>query len=218
MTQIRNIRRFMDETQNCAAFSFQNKLQQILDGHTGTTKMGYHLRYYHLLGTVLFLGVWRVAFDARWLSSLPTCTGVPGNPTQSWSESSDSPSPRSRPRNVPTFLWGICSMESDSERERREVIRETYLSFYKDEDRHLHRICSLNDLLQGTVAFEDCQVAYAFFVGANPSGPSELLFPNESYPILAAPNRTLMEQDEHDIVYLNIRENMEDGKSPTWLK
>ena len=109
-------------------------------------------------------------------------------------------------------------MDSGSERERRKLIRDTYLSFYKNDDKHRHRICSLNDLLQGIVAFEDCQVAYAFFVGANPSGPSELLFPNDSFPILATRNGTLVSQDEDDIVYLNIRENMEDGKSPTWLK
>ena len=123
-----------------------------------------------------------------------------------------------RARFVPTFLWGIPSVDNDNERIRRETIRETYLSFYKDSKEFPDRVCSLNDILRNKVPFEDCQVAYAFFIGANPDGPTELLFPNKSYPMLANPPQSSKIRSEDDIVYLNIRENQEDGKMPTWFK
>ena len=126
------------------------------------------------------------------------------------------------PPHRPTFLWGIATADNDDGRYRRAILRETYLSFYKTDAKHPHRICSLNDVLLKTVTLEEdhCQVAYAFFIGGNPSGPSELLFPNTSYPIrtTAIPKTSTIRNDEHDVVYLNIRENQEDGKMPTWFK
>ena len=128
-------------------------------------------------------------------------------------------SARNRARNFPTFLWGIPTVDDDKERRRRQVIRETYLSFYKNDTQNPRRICSLNDLLREKISFEDCQVAYAFFMGANPRGPTQLLFPNKTFPILTnLPNTSNVRQEEDDIVYLNIVENQFEGKMPTWFK
>jgi hypothetical protein len=53
-------------------------------------------------------------------------------------------------------------------------------------------------------------------MGANPDGPTELLAPNSSFPMTTKPPKT--EKAVEDIVYLNIKENMNKGKSQTWLK
>ena len=118
------------------------------------------------------------------------------------------------------FLWGIMSHNLDPvEIERRQAIRETYLSYYKnssDPDER-YRICSLNDLLQGRLPHpEKCRMAYIFVLGGgNPNGPTMLLSFNESYPLTvpSPPNTT-----EDDLVFLNIQENGRYGKSPTWFK
>ena len=123
-----------------------------------------------------------------------------------------------KPRNFPTFLWGIPSVDTYDEMVRRQMLRQTYLSFYKHEGKTPNRICSLNDILQERVFLDACQIAYTFFIGANPRGPFELLFPDESFPITTNPPNRSRIRYEDDIVYLNIRENQEDGKMPTWFK
>ena len=121
-----------------------------------------------------------------------------------------------------TFLWGIPTINSEQERTRRKLIRETYLSFYDlEEQGHSNFICSLNDIFQKRVSLgHQCRIAYTFFMGANANGPTELLFPNKSFPILVSnPNMSsTIQEEEDDIVYLNIRENQFDGKMPTWFK
>jgi hypothetical protein len=66
------------------------------------------------------------------------------------------------------------------------------------------------------VALQDCQIVYTFFLGGNPDGPTELVNPNETFPMLVKDPPTTT--DEDDVIYLNIKENLEDGKSQTWLK
>jgi hypothetical protein len=119
--------------------------------------------------------------------------------------------PSSRPKYNPTFLWGISTTKEEVE--RRQTIRETYLSFYKN-SREPNRICSLSDVQKQKVPLEDCQLVYVFFVGGNPDGPTELVNPSSTFPITVE-NATIKEED---VVSLNIRENLEDGKSQTWFK
>jgi hypothetical protein len=128
------------------------------------------------------------------------------------------------------ILLGIFSMNTEGDFERRKVIRDTYLSYYKSpHHKHgaenltssfLNRICSLNDLQTGTLETpEDCQLVYTFVVGAANSSnhsdaPTQLL--DDSRPMLV--DRTLIPNSEDDVTYLNIRENMNEGKSLTWFK
>jgi hypothetical protein len=136
------------------------------------------------------------------------------------------------------FLWGIPTVAGDHR--RRQLVRETYLSFYT-QSATPHRICSLVDVLDGNVSLGAhegaCEITYVFFIGGNPTGPCELTKPNASYPILikrsdvtdypklvggsrgvgvGGINRML--PLEGDVISLNVRENLEDGKSQTWFK
>jgi hypothetical protein len=114
-------------------------------------------------------------------------------------------------RRRPTFLWGIWTTEAEVE--RRQAVREMYLSVYQETDEP-HCICSLSGIQNKKVALDDCQLADAFFLGANPIGLTELVHPNGSFPMTTErpANR------EEDDVYLNIRENIKDKKSQTWFK
>lgn len=82
---------------------------------------------------------------------------------------------------------------------------------------------------------DSCRLVYAFVVGANPTGPTNLVdySNNSSHPL------TLTEADvvdqfqfpdlfnsssivsgefvEKDMIFLNIKENMEEGKTPSWF-
>ena len=77
--------------------------------------------------------------------------------------------------------------------------------------------------------WKECQMAYTFVMGANPMGPKELVHVNESFPItVERPDRYILKHLDHevelppspssDIVFLNIHENMKEGKSQSWLK
>jgi hypothetical protein len=118
------------------------------------------------------------------------------------------------------MLMGIFTMDSPVETERRATLRSTFLSYYKHSSTP-NRICSLHELLSGSLPNHgaECQMAYAFVMGSNPNGPTELMDPNATFPMTLENQDDLTPlKDERDIVHLNIRENMEDGKSPTWFK
>jgi hypothetical protein len=140
---------------------------------------------------------------------------------------------------LPRILVGIFStMDDELERVRRQTIRETYLSYYKDHNddgdsnsdsnsnstnNNADRICSLQDLQTLKVKSpDDCRFIYTFVVGGNPNGPTELVKFNSSHPISIsaeeASNANSNSTKEDDIVYLNIKENMNLGKSQTWFK
>ena len=123
-----------------------------------------------------------------------------------------------------TFLFGIPTVANPKEAMRRQMIRETYLSFYKTFNKSSDRICKLTHILNGNTSLQDCQIAYAFFMGANKAGPPELLSPNATFPMtrdrpkLDPAKLYTIGKGEDDIIYLNIRENQFDGKMPTWFK
>jgi hypothetical protein len=117
--------------------------------------------------------------------------------------------------SLPKFLWGIPTVDNEKERSRRQAIRDTYLSYYKNK-KDANRICSLKDIQTKRISLQDCQLAYAFFMGGNPKGPTELLQPNSTFPMTV--DDSLIKNAEDDVVYLNIRENQFDGKMHTWFK
>ena len=111
----------------------------------------------------------------------------------------------------PTFLIGIFSTTGAKYSHRRQYIRDTILR--RDDE----RMCELGEFIRQTKENRGrrvCQVPYTFVIGAG--GEDRPTDHNDSAPLTldTDPNG----DSESDCTYLNIRENMEDGKSPTWLK
>jgi len=117
------------------------------------------------------------------------------------------------------ILMGIFTMDNEIEKARRAAVRATYLSYYKNSDKMPYRICSLQDLLRGSLPNDgiDCQMAYTFVIGSNPNGPTNLVDPTSTVPLTVQEIPESL-RDETDIVHLNVRENMEDGKTPSWFR
>jgi hypothetical protein len=127
----------------------------------------------------------------------------------------------------PRILLGIFTTKNDAkEIKRRTAIRETYLRSYLDSDKRTandtigsHRICSLANLLSSnhpehSQLLRECQIAYTFVAGGNPDGPTERVEFNISEPMILPTTS----HDEKDLVLLNIRENMKQGKSQSFFK
>lgn len=133
------------------------------------------------------------------------------------SSSSSSEEPYVLPEGIgsnTTFLMGIFSTRTDKEAKRRQLIRDTYLTHGRDS-----RVCYLSLYMQ--LPSEDrtkCNVVYTFVVGGrdDADAPTEHVDDNERLTLERA--KVVGVNDEEDVTYLNIRENMEDGKSDTWLK
>jgi len=66
----------------------------------------------------------------------------------------------------------------------------------------------------------ECQLIYAFVLGANPDAPPHLLDESRPYEVQRPIKSTIQADDinDPDTILLNIRENIEDGKSQTWFK
>lgn len=113
----------------------------------------------------------------------------------------------------PRFLFGIFSTLRHHDFSRRNVIRRTYLASDP------HRICSIKELPNKPY----CQIVYTFVVGANSSGvldlvessPSSLTVNITEHPVLDDYGEEVPLED--DVTYLNLQENMEYGKSPSWF-
>jgi hypothetical protein len=130
---------------------------------------------------------------------------------------------------LPPFrmLLGIFSVGNPKGIERRDLIRKTYLSFPTFLEQHnittiplRHaRICSLYDYWHKTITQpEQCQLLYTFVLG----GATDERAPVEYLTLEAGRNMTVdpstIPNAEPDTTYLNIRENMDFGKTNTWFK
>jgi hypothetical protein len=124
-----------------------------------------------------------------------------------------------RCRYGPRLLIGIMTVfEHQTEKQRRGTIRDTYLSYFRRSEKEIHRICALHELLDRSradhdVFLQECQLAYTFVAGGNPEGNTERLNYNASDPMILASISS-----EPDVVLLNIKENMNHGKSQTFFK
>ncbi len=111
------------------------------------------------------------------------------------------------------FLIGIFSSDIGKYANRRSYIRDTYLSL---ED---PRICKLGEYIKQTKENSNnvqCMIPYTFVVSAG--GKDRPTDHNDHEPLILDTDLNGNIDSEGDVTYLNIRENMEDGKSPTWFK
>lgn len=129
---------------------------------------------------------------------------------------------------ISRILLSIFTTDSQKDFARRNMIRKTYLSMYKtfegyglDEGQY-DRICALSDLMQdaSNPRMEQCRVVYTFVMGgidaSNTTAPTDLLENDDStVPYVLPPTDSTLEQD---VLRLNIRENMNEGKTTTWFK
>ena len=114
--------------------------------------------------------------------------------------------PISTTTKTTTIIHGIFSTISESETKRRKWIRDTYLS-NPDE-----RLCSLTDYMNKVKELKTidlkCEIAYTFVIsGGGDDRPMEHF--DDAPLTLSATEVEGADDSETDIMYLNIKENME---------
>lgn len=124
------------------------------------------------------------------------------------------------------LLLGIFSTDTPESAERRQMIRDTYLTVNRSDKLRDPRVCSLLEYEnKGMHKYENCIVLYVFVIGGIPvdydrSGniPTEHIFGAERDMTIdhSKELHTMMKED--DVVYLNIKENENSGKTSTFFK
>lgn len=118
-----------------------------------------------------------------------------------------------------SMLLGIFSMRGPKSKRRRELIRRSYLDI--DE-----RVCTLDEYkrqAKETPNQRTCQVPYTFVIGGG--GHDRPTDHNDNQPLIledmvdkSGSGFYEKQFEENDCTFLNIKENMEHGKSSTYLK
>ena len=130
---------------------------------------------------------------------LPTTTPLPGQ------------LPRHQGRLK--ILWGVLTADFYNDQAYRKRHRKLF-ELWDDP-----RVCSLPDFKAKSLEERDvCELIYTFVVGASPAETTELV--DDSRPMLATRPVQAKSPDfnDADVTLLNIQENMNTGKSQTWLK
>lgn len=117
-------------------------------------------------------------------------------------------------KETATVLIGIFTQEQNEEKHYRRQFRDVF--------RHHPYTCTLHELKAHREAprlENECKLVYAFVFGSNkePDAPTEIIGRETQIEITESPANLLNESKEGDLVLLNIRENMNQGKSFTWL-
>jgi hypothetical protein len=81
------------------------------------------------------------------------------------------------------------------------------------------RVCSLPEFKSKPVEERYvCQFIYTFVIGANPDTTPELVDDSRPFEVQKPITGVCNDLNEPDMTLLNIRENMNEGKSQTWMK
>lgn len=156
------------------------------------------------IGVYLILALYTVSITMLHIQHYFTPPAIPPPPRLIYRREKNS---SSKPT---TFLLGIFTVLQDVQ--RRKLIRQTMLMQRDLPDDSRGRVCSLQDYVKTNST--KCQVVYTFVIGGNPQATPE--WHAESYlPRTLDPDTML--KHEKDIVYLNIKENMNDGKTMSWF-
>jgi Galactosyltransferase len=110
-------------------------------------------------------------------------------------------------------LFGILTADFGNDQVYRKRHRDLF-KLWNDP-----RVCSLPDFKSRSVEDRyECELIWTFVIGANQSATPELV--DNSRPMVIPPPIKASGRDlnEPDVVLLNIRENMNEGKSQTWMK
>jgi len=127
--------------------------------------------------------------------------------------------------DTPRVLFGIWSVNTRIERKVRDQFRllfETFANRTSDHNGKADaRICNLGEFLEKPEYFPDCKVVYTFVIGAAKNqtrAPTEIVM-ETSRPLLIKSNKHITGKDKNnkDMTLLNIKENLEGGKSQTFF-
>jgi hypothetical protein len=111
------------------------------------------------------------------------------------------------------MLWGILTADFYNDQAYRKRHRKLF-ELWDDP-----RVCSLPDFKHKSVEEREvCELIYTFVVGGNQDASPELV--DDSRPMTATRPVPAKSPDlnDPDVTLLNIKENMNEGKSQTWLK
>ncbi len=135
-----------------------------------------------------------------------------------------------KPSQLSRVLLGIFSTQSQTDTLRRNLIRKSYLSTYTilnevglaEHNETTNRLCSLSDLIKNKKnSIEECLIVYTFVIGAwdsdNMTAPTDLTRTSDS-SVPYTVDFAMKDNFEEDALYLNVRENMNDGKTNTWFR
>jgi hypothetical protein len=115
-----------------------------------------------------------------------------------------------------TMLLGIFTNASEHGRIARERIRDTYL---KEVGRD-PRVCKLSEYINQHVSSEGtnvvCQIPYVFVVGGDPERDTD--HGDDTRLVIDNAKEPLVDDVFDDTVYLNIKENDNEGKSASYFK
>jgi hypothetical protein len=117
------------------------------------------------------------------------------------------------PKHRLRVLLGIFTADLESEEKMRQRHRDLFALWNDD------RVCVLHELQTlSSGQRARCELVYTFVMGANPHATSELVDDSLRPMLVSRPIAGVGHDiNDPDILLLNIRENMNDGKSQTWL-
>lgn len=109
-------------------------------------------------------------------------------------------------------LVGVLSADFFNDQVYRKRHRALF-QLWNDE-----RVCSLPEFKSKPIGERYvCQLIYTFVIGANPKAPPQLVDGSRPMEVVRPITGLSKDLNEPDMTLLNIRENMNEGKSQTWM-